>query len=441
MSTDRERFADGPLIGREFDLEVGAVAHGGHCVARHEGLVVFVRHSLPGELVRARVTRGKPGDRYLFADAIGILRPSPHRVEPPCPYAGPDGCGGCDFQHVDLAEQRRLKATVVAEQLRRLGGIDPEHIGGVVVEPLPGDRDGLRWRTRLTLAVDSRGRPGLRRFHSHDIVQVRDCLIATEAVANAGALWRRYPKVRFVEVVAGDDGKPVVLTVPPAREPIPVVHRSVAVGDWSADFAFDPRSFWQVHPGAPAALTGAVLEGLAPQPDERCLDLYAGVGLFGRALADAVGLDGAVLLIEADARAASAASDWADRLPQAEVRVERVDRALKPLLAGCDRVDLVVLDPPRSGAGREVMTDVAQFGPRAIAYVACDPAALARDVASARSAGYRLTSVRAFDQFPMTHHVECVAILVPDVGPVEPTEPAELNGSRSPRGAPGASGS
>ena len=419
MSTEREQFADGPLIGQEFDVEVGAIAHGGHCVARHEGVVVFVRHTLPGEFVRVRVTRGKAGDRFLFADAISILRPSPHRVEPPCRYAGPGGCGGCDFQHVELAEQRRLKAAVVAEQLHRLGGIDPGRLGGVVVEPVPGDRDGLRWRTRLTLAVDAQDRPGLRRFHSHDVLQIRDCLIATEAVANSGALWRRYPKTRFVEVVAGDDGQPVVLTVPPRRQSTPVVHRSVTVGDWSADFALDPRSFWQVHPGAAAALTGAVLEALAPEPGERCLDLYAGVGLFGRALADAVGLDGAVLLIEADERAARAARDWADPLPQAEVRAERVDRGLKPLLAGRDRVDLVVLDPPRSGAGREVMAGLAQLGPRGIAYVACDPAALARDLATARETGYRLASLRAFDQFPMTHHVECVAILVPETVPTD----------------------
>lgn len=402
---------EGSLIGSEFDVEVGAIAHGGHCVARHEGVVVFVRHALPGEFVRARVTKGRVGDRYLFADAVAVLRPSPYRVEPPCGYAGPGGCGGCDFQHVDVAEQRRLKAAVVAEQLRRLAGIDPDSLGGIVVEPVPGDRDGLRWRTRLTLAVDARGRTGLRRFHSHDVLPVRDCLIATEAVAHSGALWRRFPKARAVEVVGGDDRHAVVLAIPTRGRPVPVVHQRVAVEDWSAEFTLDPRSFWQVHPGAAAALTGAVLAGLAPAPGERCLDLYAGVGLFGRALADAVGPGGAVLIIEADEVAARAARGWAEPMPQAEVRAERVDRALKPLMAGRDRVDLVVLDPPRAGAGSAVITALAQLGPRAVAYVACDPAALARDLATAAALGYRLASLRAFDQFPMTHHVECVAIL------------------------------
>ncbi len=407
-----------PLVGREFDVEVGPIAHGGHCVARHEGRVVFVRHALPGELVRVRVTKGRPGDRYLFADAIEVTRPSPDRVEPPCRYAGAGTCGGCDFQHVTVARQRRLKESVITEQLRRLGGLDDAQLaalGGVQVEPVPGDVDGLRWRTRLSLAVDERGRTGLRRYHSHDVLPVRDCLIATETVVASGALWRRYSKARAVEVVADESGGAVIVPVPHRGALAPIRHR-VEVGEWSAEFEVDPRSFWQVHPGAAAALAGAVLEGLAPRPGERALDLYAGVGLFGRALADAVGPDGAVLLVESDPRAAAAAAAWAEPMPQAEVRTDRVDRALQPLAEGGDRVDLVVLDPPRAGAGAAVMTTLAGMGPRAIAYVACDPAALARDVATIRTAGYRLVSLRAFDQFPMTHHVECVALLERDEG-------------------------
>ena len=132
--------ADELTVGHEVDVEVGPVAHGGHCVARHEGRVLFVRHSLPGERVRARITEGGPGDRFLRADAIEVLEASAHRVAPRCPVSGPGGCGGCDFQHVETAHQRELKATVVAEQLSRLGGVERE----VVVEPLADD-DGLRY--------------------------------------------------------------------------------------------------------------------------------------------------------------------------------------------------------------------------------------------------------------------------------------------------------
>jgi tRNA/tmRNA/rRNA uracil-C5-methylase (TrmA/RlmC/RlmD family) len=166
--------------------------------------------------------------------------------------------------------------------------------------------------------------------------------------------------------------------------------------------------FWQVHPGAAGVLVEAVLRGLAPRPGERVLDLYAGVGLFSAALAPAVGPGGHVLAVEGDATAAAdAAVNLAD-LPGVSVLAERVDRAL----ADVDDVDLVVLDPPRTGARRGVVAAVAAAAPRAVAYVACDPAALARDVAFFAEEGYRLESLRAFDLFPMTHHVECVALLV-----------------------------
>ena len=132
-------------------MTVGPVAHGGHCVARHEGRVVFVRHSLPGERVVVRVTEDRhPG--FCRADAIEVLEASPSRVERPCPYSGPGLCGGCDWQHVDPAEQRRLKADVVREQLARLAGLDDV---AVTVEELPGGP--LRWRSRARFAVDRTG--------------------------------------------------------------------------------------------------------------------------------------------------------------------------------------------------------------------------------------------------------------------------------------------
>ena len=157
-------------VGDEVEVTIGPVAHGGHCVARHEGRVVFVRHALPGERALVRVTEAKAGQRFVRADAVDVLEASPHRVEPPCPYAGPGLCGGCDFQHVDLAEQRRLKAAVVREQFARLARRDVE----VEVEPVPGDRAGLGWRTRVEFAIDSQGAPGLRRHRSHDVLAVQD---------------------------------------------------------------------------------------------------------------------------------------------------------------------------------------------------------------------------------------------------------------------------
>ena len=167
--------------------------------------------------------------------------------------------------------------------------------------------------------------------------------------------------------------------------------------------------FWQVHPGAADTLVAAVLEALDPQPGERAADLYSGVGLFSGALAGRLGLTGHVVAVESDETAVDDATANLADLHQVSVLHDRVDRALASDAIGLR--DLVVLDPPRTGAKRDVVAGIAALAPRAVAYVACDPAALARDVAFFAEHGYELRSLRAFDLFPMTHHVECVALL------------------------------
>ncbi|TWG96979.1 SAM-dependent methyltransferases related to tRNA (uracil-5-)-methyltransferase [Nocardioides sp. J9] len=358
------------VVGRRFEAEVGPVAHGGHFVARvptgdgDEQRVVFVRHALPGERVLLEVTEGTEGDRFWRADAVELLGdPSPDRVTPPCPYAGPGLCGGCDFQHVDLGAQRRLKADVVREQLRRVARLDVD----VAVEPVPGDEAGLRWRTRQRYVELPGGGRGMRKHRSHDVVPVDECLLEA-----------------------------------PTGPSYAVAGRAFEVAD---------GGFWQVHPGAPGALVDAVLAAVDPQPGESVLDLFAGVGLFSRFLLDAVGPTGRVAAVEGD-RAASALSER--NCPGVVARAGDVATVLAGgLPPEWDRVDLVVLDPPRVGARREVVEQVVARRPRAVAHVACDPAALARDVALFAEHGYRLVTLRAFDLFPMTHHVECVALLEP----------------------------
>lgn len=370
------------LVGTRYEVEVGPVAHGGHFVARHEGRVIFVRHAITGERVVVEITEGTDTDRFLRGDAVEVLTPSPDRVVPPCPYAGPGLCGGCDFQHIALPAQRELKARVLAEQLERLAGIERE----VVVEPVPGDVDGLRWRTRVQWAPlpgeTPGGRRGLRRFRSHEVVPVDDCLIARPDAR--GGL--------------GPDTGVVVETV-------------TAAGRTHA-FSVEGDGFWQVHPGAPATLVEAVLDALRPRPGDRVADLYAGVGLFSAFLADAVGEAGLVTSVEGDRTASRHAAD--NLATYSQVRVVHAD-----VLAGATAVqdkDLVVLDPPRDGARRDVVEAVARLRPRRIAYVACDPAALARDLAYFAERGYVLGdgpgALRAFDLFPMTHHVEAVATLL-----------------------------
>jgi tRNA/tmRNA/rRNA uracil-C5-methylase (TrmA/RlmC/RlmD family) len=394
-------------VDAEFEVTVGPVAHGGHCVARHEGRVVFVRHTLPGERVRVRVTEDRhPG--FCRADAIEVLEASAARVERPCPYSGPGRCGGCDWQHVDPAEQRRLKAAVVREQLVRLAHLPDVD---VTVEELPGGP--LRWRSRARFAVDRSGAPGLRRHRSHDVVPLDDCPITVESAA-AAVLRRRWPGAGAVDVSVDSTG--AVTTTRLDRRGRPTSSRVVRPGGelpeepsrraerhaGGRDWEVEGTGFWQVHPAAADALVAAVAGYAEVSPGETVLDLYAGAGLFGGALAPGVGADGRVVCVEADEAACAAADANLADLPQAEVWQGDVDAdGLGELLAELGTApDVVVLDPPRAGAG-------------AVVYVACDPAALARDVAAFGQAGYRLAGVRGFDAFPMTAHVECVALLVP----------------------------
>lgn len=411
-------------IGDIVEVLAERVAHGGHCVARHEGRVLFVRHTLPGERIRARITEGGEGDRFLRADAIEILDPAPGRVVPPCRYAGPGGCGGCDFQHASLTVQRRLKGEVVAEQFARLAHRDVE----VPVEEVPGDQEGLRWRTRTEFAVDSQGRAGMRPHRSHEVLPVADCLLAVPPVA--AALTGRYAGRSAIDAVAPSVGDPVLVELPVADgEAVPDVTERVRSARLDADFTVSARGFWQVHPGAAATFVDAALEMLRPQLGETVLDLYSGVGVFTAALAKAVGDSGRVVAVESDAEATVHARANCAAYPGVAVVRARVDDFLgvaRPKRRGPGarrptrtaprhplvppRADLVLLDPPRTGAGREVLSALAALGPRAIAYVACDPAALARDTAYLGERGYTLAALRAFDAFPMTHHVECIAL-------------------------------
>ncbi|MDN3292620.1 class I SAM-dependent RNA methyltransferase [Streptomyces ficellus] len=428
------------LIGEEYEVEVGPVAHGGHCVARtDEGRVLFVRHALPGEKVVARVTEGDEDSRFLRADAVRVLEASKDRVEAPCPYAGPGKCGGCDWQHAKPGAQRRLKGEVVAEQLKRLAGLTPEEAGwdGTVM-PAEGDKlppgEVPAWRTRVQYAVDVEGRAGLRKHRSHDVQPIDRCLIAAPGVSELGIEKRDWSGMASVEAIAatGSQDRQVILNPRPgARLPIVELDKPVSVLRVAEDGGVhrvhgrpfvreraDDRTyrvgnggFWQVHPKAADTLVRAVMQGLMPRKGDTALDLYCGVGLFAGAIADRVGDKGAVLGIESGKRAVEDARHNLQDYERVRIEQGKVDQALPR--TGITEVDLIVLDPPRAGAGKQTVKHLASLGPRRIAYVACDPAALARDLAYFAENGYKPRTLRVFDLFPMTHHVECVAILEP----------------------------
>ncbi len=396
-------------------VDVGPIAHGGHCVARLDGQVVFVRHALPGERVRIEITDSSAS--FLRADAVEIIEAAPGRVTPPCAYAGQ--CGGCDFQHVDAAVQRALLGDVVREQLQRLACIE----WSGKVEPV--EPTALGWRTRVAFAVDDAGRPGLRRHRSHDVVAIDRCVIAHPELPEVlGTTWDS----DSVEAIVSSTGEKLLVTDASISDAIEDNVDGVVAVDGTTrggrgtlteqvndkSFRVSGSGFWQVHPAAASTLVEAVLAGAGLQPGDIVADLYAGVGLFTAFLADAVGEGGTVISVESDNRAAKDARRNLHGSPQVKLIPFTVERALREGLAGV-HADVVVLDPPRTGA-KKVVPAIVNLSPRRIVYVACDPAALARDLATFATLGYRLEELRAFALFPMTHHVECVAILRPDEG-------------------------
>jgi tRNA/tmRNA/rRNA uracil-C5-methylase (TrmA/RlmC/RlmD family) len=413
--------------GDRVELEVGPVAPGGHCVARLRapgedgpGRVVFVRHALPGERVVARLTDAGPKATFWRADAVEVLDASPDRVASAWPEAGPGGVGGGELAHVRLDAQRAWKAAVLAEQLQRLARVERS----VPVLGLPGDdeRGGLGWRTRVGFLADREGRAGMRRFRSHDVLPVTAMPLMSDALAELDLLGRRWAPGARIEAVAPAGGDaPVVLVddqpydlrrgkADPRPNARSAVREQVRVGERAWAYRVAAAGFWQVHREAPAALTGAVLDALGDVDGARVLDLYSGAGLFTLPLADAVGDAGTVVAVEGDARAVRDARRNLHDRPQVELHAGDVAGALAAGAAGAG-VDAVVLDPPRVGAGRDVVRAVAALAPRRVVYVACDPAALARDVAYLAEEGYGLADVTGYDLFPMTHHVEAVAVL------------------------------
>lgn len=431
------------------DLEVERIAHGGVSVAHHEGRVVFVADAIPGELVRAQVVDAGR-ERFWRAETVEVLRASPDRREHVWPEASVDRAperraGGAEFGHIRMPRQRALKAEVLRDALARFGGVESD----VVVEPVdaalaPGvDQDaGTGWRTRVRLHVGPDGTVGPYAARSHTVVPVASLPLAVPELAAVAPLDRTFPGARWIDLVAPSGGRPeVVVRGHETRDRStgrgrgrahgadpggphgsddeamrPVV--TELVGD--RRFAVDRDGFWQVHRGAAATLTAAVQQSIDPDrfdPVAENHDLYGGVGLLAAAVGDRFGPTVRITTVEADARATLHAGENLAEWVGARAVTDRVDRYLEALVAATDAAQrglhgaTVVLDPPRSGAGRAVVDRLCDLAPAQVVYVACDPVALARDVGLFRQRGFELEAVRAFDLFPNTHHVEAVARL------------------------------
>ena len=409
-----------PLSRTPTDATVDGFTHGGEGVVRIEGKAVFVGGTIPGERVRVRVTEDNRS--WARAELLEVLEPSRDRVTPPCPHV-PE-CGGCDLQHVAPDAQRALKTRVVREQLERLGKLtDPP-----VEDTRPVGED-VGYRNQARFHADAEGRLGFHREGTHNVVPVDTCLILGESpqalrdtvgdgTGAADVVVRAHTSgARAVVIRPGEGGLETpegafdLLLEQPDGAVLPLRGEGVLTETVAGfTYRFDAGCFFQVNTAGAEAIVAAVREAAGDVGGALVWDLYAGVGLLSLPLA----ADGAeVIAVEGHAPSARWAEENAEAAG-ADVTVEAQpvgDFVTAMATPGevYEAPDVVVLDPPRTGAGIEVCRDLAALAPATIVYVACDPAALARDAKVLDEHGYRLRRAVPLDLFPMTHHVEVVA--------------------------------
>lgn len=387
-------------MSAELTLTADRPANGGSCVARHDGRVVFVRYALPGERVRVRVTAQR--ESYWHAETIEVIEPSADRIASVCPIAGVDGAGCCDLAFVEPAAARALKAEVVAGQLDRLGGQTWQG----VAEPL-STAGATGWRTRVRLQAGADGQPGFHRYHSDALVTDLRC-----GQLPGGMLAGLPPGFRAgdqVHVVLDDDGVRHVVGTGRHRRP------RVAEGDYHATQQVGGRrwripvtAFWQAHRDAARIYSALIADWAQAGTGATVWDLYGGAGVFAAALGEAVGESGRVLSVDTSRAAAGSARAALADLPQVRVVTDSVRRAV----AGQrDAAEVAVVDPPRAGAGREVIGLLAAAAVPRVVHIGCEAASFARDIGLYRQHGYAVEELRVFDAFPLTHHVECLALL------------------------------
>jgi len=390
-------------------LDITHLAAGGDGLGRaSDGRVVLCEGALPGERVEATVVLERRD--FLRARTVAVLQASPDRRDPACPHVA-EGCGGCTWPYVRAGgTEASLKAAIVADALRRIA-----HLPDAVVRTAPITVPDVAYRTTVRLVVDARGRAAYRRRHGHDTVASDSCLVAHPLLeelivkgrfAGAGAVLLRVG-VAGGERLVCPDRRGARVTVPPGTVVARIgdrrarIHEQVAGRRWRVSAA----SFFQSGPAAAEALTRAVADAAsgAVAPGGRIVDLYAGVGVLGGALASARGAE--LVAVESSREAADdAAHNLADldaRVVHAEVATAVGRLAPSP--------DLVIADPARSGLGPSAAAAVASLGAPVVVLVSCDPASLARDAALLGGHGYRLDRVEVVDAFPSTFHVETVS--------------------------------
>lgn len=390
----------------ELTLTTGAPANGGSCVAHHEGRVVFVRYALPGERVRVRVTADRGS--YWHAEVVEVLESADGRTASLCPIAGVDGAGCCDLAFATPEVARALKAEVVANQLERLGG----HRWSGAAEPLSSGPTG--WRTRVRLDVGADRRPGFHRYHSDDLVTDLRCAQLPDGMLD-GIAQTEWPTAAQLHVAVDDDGaRRVVRTLRQGRRTATKVMEGryeavqrVAGRTWQVPVT----AFWQAHRDAAATYSGLVAEWAAAGAGMSAWDLYGGAGVFAAVLGEAVGPSGRVLSVDTSRASTRAARTALADLTQVQIVTDSVRRALEAQRGRAAKADVAVLDPPRAGAGREIIDLLAAADVPRVVHIGCEAASFARDIGIYLRHGYAVEKIKVFDAFPLTHHIECVALL------------------------------
>ena len=383
-------------VGDIVEVTAERLAYGGDAVARYDGLAVFIPLAAPGERLRVRIVERKKS----FAQAVieRVLEPSPSRRKPPCTYFG--DCGGCQLQHLSYQAQVEGKLGFVRDALERIGHIDWPH----EIRILHGEEFGYRGRAQIKIDKKT-GRIGFNRAGSNAVCDIVTCPILLPELNEALRPLRAIASeadVGQVEMAAGE----LAVSFTPAFAGLPAGALTRTLR--SAIYNFSPSTFFQANPG----LLGELIdEAVGGESGELAVDLYAGVGLFTIQLARRFNR---VIGVESDRESARFASEnlRANRITNAEFHVSDVETWLKRSLDEgiTHSPDLVLLDPPRSGASPAVPLIVA-LKPARIVYVSCDPATLARDLRSLTDSGFGLSTITAIDLFPQTYHVETIATL------------------------------
>ena len=405
------------------------MVYGGECLGRlPDGRAVFVPFVLPGELANIEITESK--DRFARGRSIELLEVSPDRVIPPCPYFSI--CGGCHYQHLGYAQQLSLKKGLVEDQLQRIGKFSDLPEIQITASPTPfGYRNQAQFHPTRAEDAETTSRLGFKRAASDEVLPIEKCLLIPDemnellsqiemdvdsGIARVGMRLDSEGEIMLVFEGETDEPPELFIDLPVSSTYLSPDGRSLNLGGNDAlvfrvlgkEFLVSPESFFQVNLPVAEEMVSHVLTLIDGRENLSILELYSGVGLFSRFLAPHAK---SLTAIESSP---SACFDFAGNLDAFEnisLYEGAVESLLPEILEQIKPIDLVVLDPPRSGLHAKARQALIDLNPREIIYISCDPSTLARDLKQLCAAGYSLHSVRAFDIFPQTAHVETMTVL------------------------------